>query len=132
MIKESRLATAIGMLSVLMEIGDKRVFVIVVYCVAGLLDNFIEGLIENMNVTWNMRIVVVGDFNLGQMLEVYFEKINQLKSEFNLNQLSNFTTYIAGAILDLVLDNQQSDIVQWKYSSFKYSVKYSSFFTMMI
>ena len=93
------------MLSAFIEAGDKRVFVIVVYCVLGLLNTFIEGLIENMKDfgTSNMRIVLVGDFNVNQMLEANVGKINQLRSEFSFNQRSNFTTHIAGGILDLVL-----------------------------
>ena len=60
-----------------------------------------------------MRIVLIGDFNLYQMLEANAKKINQLKSEFSFNVRSNFTTHIADGILDLVLDNHWSDIVQW-------------------
>lgn len=60
-----------------------------------------------------MRIVLIGDFNLYQILETNAKKINQLKSEFSFNMRSNFTTHIADGILDLVLNNQWSDIVQW-------------------
>ena len=80
-IKEFRLPTAIELLSVLMEIGDESVFFIRVYRVPGSSNNFIEGLIENMKdfVTSDMKIVLVGDFNLDRMLEANVEKINQLK-----------------------------------------------------
>ena len=57
-----------------------------------------------------MRIALAGDFNLDQMLEANVEKIDRLKSEFNFNDHSYFTTHIAGGILDLVLDIQWSDI----------------------
>lgn len=54
------------MLSILMEMRDKRIYVIVVYWVLGLLNNFIEGLIKNMKdfITSNMRIVLVEDSNV--------------------------------------------------------------------
>ena len=41
-----------------------------------------------------MRIVLAGDFNLDQMLEANVEKIDRLKSEFNFNDHSYFTTQI--------------------------------------
>ena len=56
-------------------------------------------------VTSDMRIVLAGEVNV--------EKISHLKSEFIFSHPLNFTTHIVGGVLDLVLDNWQSDIVQW-------------------
>ena len=63
-----------------MEMGNGIVFLIIVYCAPGSLNNFIEGLIENMKDIGrsNMRIVLVRDFNLDKILETNVTKINQL------------------------------------------------------
>lgn len=72
--------TAVELLSVLMEIGNGSGFFIIVYCAPGSLNSFIEGLIENMKdiATSDMRIVLVGDFNLDKILEANVTKINQV------------------------------------------------------
>lgn len=72
--------TAVELLSVLMEIGNGSGFLIIVYCAPGSLNSFIEGLIENMKdiATSDMRIVLVGNFNLDKILEANVTKINQV------------------------------------------------------
>ena len=51
------------------------------------------------------RILIVGDFNLGQMLPEHVAKVDYLIESFNLSQRSlNSTHILHRRILDLILD----------------------------
>ena len=57
------------------------------------------------------RILIVGDFNLDQMLPKNVAIIAPLIQSFNLSQHSQYSTHIHGGILDLVFDSSNSNIV---------------------
>ena len=59
------------------------------------------------------RTLIVGDFNLDQMLCENIEKINPLMTQFNLNKCSKYSTHVHGGILDLVFDSKSSELVSW-------------------
>ena len=51
------------------------------------------------------RILIVGDFNLGQMLPEHVAKVDYLTESFNLSQRSlNSTHILHRGILDLIFD----------------------------
>ena len=52
---------------------------------------------------------MVGNFNLDQMLPKHVPKVYPLIQNFNLPQLSHFSSHIHGEILDLVFGNSNSD-----------------------
>ena len=54
---------------------------------------------------------MVGNFNLDQMLPKHVPKVYPLIQNFNLPQLSHFSSHIHGEILDLVFGNSNSDTV---------------------
>ena len=47
------------------------------------------------------RFLIVGDFNLDQMLPENFAKVDHLIQNFNLSQYSQHSTHIHGELLDL-------------------------------
>ena len=55
-----------------------------------------------------LRILIIGDFNLDQMLPEYVAKDDPLIQNFNLSQRSQHSTQIHGGILDLVFDTSNS------------------------
>ena len=64
------------------------------------------------------RIMIVGDFNLDQMLPEHVAKVNPLIQRFNLSQCSQYVTHIHGGILDLVFDTSNSNAVSFLLSPF--------------
>ena len=63
------------------------------------------------------RMLIVGDFNLDQMLPEHVAKVDPLIQNFNLSQRSRYSTHIHGGILDLVFDTSNSNIVSSLLSS---------------
>ena len=64
------------------------------------------------------RMLIVGDFNLDQMLLEHVAKVNPLIQNFNLSQRSQYSTHIHGGILDLVFDTSNSNAVSFLLSPF--------------
>ena len=67
-------------------------------------------LIENVLLTVNVtRILLLGDFNLIQILQEIVNKMDPLTQLFNLHQRSRYSPHVQGGILDLVLiqENQK-------------------------
>ena len=56
-------------------------------------------------------MLIVGDFNLDQMLPEDVAKVDPLIQNFNLPQHSQYSTHKHGGILDLVFDTSNSNIV---------------------
>ena len=113
-IEEFQTTHALEMLPVLVDIDNERILVVLVYCVPGPLGTFINDLIEQLNnLPTRYRTVVIGDFNLDQMLSENIEKFNPLIMQFNFHQRSMYSTHIYGGILDLVFDNNKSECVEW-------------------
>ena len=113
-ILEFQTTHSLEMLPVLVEIEQEHVLVVVVYRAPGPLGTFIDDLIEELNdLPTGYRTLVVGDFNLDQMLIENEEKFNPIITEFNFHQRSHYSTHIYGGILDLVFDNKNSNCVEW-------------------
>ena len=78
----------------------------------GPLGSFIGDFISRINeLPTQHRMLVVGDFNLDQMLLGHVAKVNPLIQNFNLSQLSQYSTHIHGGILGLVFDTSNSNAV---------------------
>ena len=113
-IEEIQTSNALEILPVLIEIENERVLLVLVYRKPGPLGNFIYELVEQVTeLPTENRVLIVGDFNLDQMLPENIEKLNPIIEHFNLNQRSQYSTHIFGGILDIVLDNNNSDPVYW-------------------
>ena len=85
----------------------------------GLLDSFIHDFILLINeLPTQHRMLIVGDFNLDQMLPEHVAKVNPLIQNFNLSQRSQYSTHIHGGILDLVFDTSNSNAVSFLPSPF--------------
>ena len=57
------------------------------------------------------RILIVGDFNVDQMLPQNVAKVLPLAESLNLFQRSSYSTHIHAGILDLVFDTTNFDTV---------------------
>ena len=64
------------------------------------------------------RMLIVGDFNLDQMLPEHVAKFDSLIQSFNFYQRSQHSTHIHGGILDLVFDTLNSNTVSFLPSPF--------------
>ena len=56
-------------------------------------------------------MLIVGDFNLDQMLPEHAAKVDPLIQNFNLSQRLQYSTHIHWGISDLVFDTSSSDTV---------------------
>ena len=52
----------------------------------------------------NLRIILLGDFNIDQNVDEHFDRFDHFKQEFSMEQNSKFATHIDGGILDLIFD----------------------------
>ena len=85
---------------------------VIVYRGPGPVGSFIDEFILLMNeLPIQHRILIVGDFNLDQMLPENVANIAPLNQSFDLSQRSQYSTHIHGGILDLVFDSSNSNIV---------------------
>ena len=64
------------------------------------------------------RMLIVGDFNLGQMLPEHVVKVEPLVQTFNLSQHSQHSTHIHGVILNLVFNTSNLNTVSSLPSSY--------------
>ena len=75
------------------------------YGVPGPLGTFIDDFIFLINeLPTRHSILIVGDFNLDQMLLENIAKVCPFIQNFNLTQRSQYSTRIHGGLLDLVFD----------------------------
>ena len=78
----------------MIEIENECVLLVLVYQPLGAVGSFINNLIvELTQLPTAYRTLIVGDFNLDQMLCENIEKINPLIAQFNLHQCSQYSTY---------------------------------------
>ena len=56
-------------------------------------------------------MLIVSDFNLDQMLPEHVAKVDPQIQNFNLSQLSQYSTHIHGGILDLVFHTSNPNTV---------------------
>ena len=70
----------------------------------------LENVLSIVNVT---RILLLGDFNLDQMLQENVNKMHRLTQRFHLHQRSQYFTHVQGGILVLIFDSRKSESVLW-------------------
>ena len=98
---------------------EKTILLVIVYRMPGPLGSFIGDFISLINeLPTQHRMLIVGDFNLDQMLPEHVAKVNPLIQNFNLSQHSQYSTHIHGGILDLVFDTSNSSAVSFLPSPF--------------
>ena len=96
---------ALEVFPVVLEIEEKTLLLVTVYGVPGPLGTFIDDFIFLINeLPTRHRILIVGDFNLDQMLLENIAKVSPFIQNFNLTQRSQYSTRIHGGLLDLVFD----------------------------
>ena len=89
----------------MLEIERETILLLMVYRMPGPLGSFIDDFISLINeLPMQHRMLIVGDFNLDQMLPKHVAKVNPLIQNFNLSQCSQYSTHIHGGILDVVFD----------------------------
>ena len=108
-----------------MEMENETVFLVLVYRPPGLIGTFVYDLIQEISMLsmdllsyGEYRTLIVGDFNLDQMLNENVSEFESLCTYFNCVQRSGYSTHILGGILDLVFDNKRSEPVEWMPSPF--------------
>ena len=75
---------------VLLEIGKETLLLVIVYRMPGLLDTLIDDFIFLINeLSTQHRILIVGDFDLDQMLAENVAKADPLIQIFNLDSNGN-------------------------------------------
>ena len=78
----------------------------------GPLGSFIDDFILLINeLPTQQRMLIVGNFNLDQMLTEHIVKVDPLIQNFNLSQHSQYSTHIHVGILDLIFDTSNSNTV---------------------
>ena len=70
----------------------------------------IENVLSTVNVT---RILLLGDFNLDQVLQENVNKMHPLTQRFCLHQHLQYPTHEQGSILDLAFDSKKWESVLW-------------------
>ena len=96
-------------LPIVLEIERETILLLMVYRMPGPLGSFIDDFISLINeLPMQHRMLIVGDFNLDQMLPKHVAKVNPLIQNFNLSQCSQCSTHIHEGILDLVFNTSNS------------------------
>ena len=107
------------MLPIVLEIEKESILLIIVYGMPGPLGSFIDDFVLLINeLPTQHRMLIVGDFNLDQVLLEHVAKFDPLIQSFNLYQRSQYSTHIHGRILDLVSDTSNSNTVSFLLSPF--------------
>ena len=63
--------------------------------------------------TVNVTRILLGDFNLDQMLQENVNKMHPLTQRFQLHQHSQYSTHVRGGILDLVFNSRKLENLLW-------------------
>ena len=101
------------------EIEKETILLVMVYRQPGPLGTFINDLISMINeLPTQYRTLIVGDFNVDQMLPQNVAKVLPLIENLNLSQRSVYSTHIHGGILDLVFDTSNSNNVSFMPSPY--------------
>ena len=104
--------SVLEVLPIVLKIEKETILLVIVYCMPRPLGSFIDDFISLINeLPTQHRMLIVGDFNLDQVLPEHVAKVDPLIQNFNLSQWSQYSTHIHGAILDLVFDTSNSDTV---------------------
>ena len=116
-LEEIHVATTIETLTLVLDINGKHTLLILLYRPPGTIHSFVTDLIqliENVLSTVNVtRILLIGDFNLGQVLQENVNKMHPLTQRFHLHQRSQYSTHVQGGMLDLVFDSRKSESILW-------------------
>ena len=105
-------------MSVLMSIDGEQVLVLLVYRPETNQQQvrlFIQELtlqLEELHVQ-DYNTILLGDFNLDQMLNNNIELFHDICTRYMFTQRSNYSTHIYGGILDLVFHNKKKEPVEW-------------------
>ena len=107
--------TVLEILPVLIEFSDEMILLCLIYCPPRQqISNFVEGLISLLTDIWTgERIILLGDFNMDQLLQENINRFTPLLDRLSLKQRSYFSTHDQGGILDLVFDSISSECVSW-------------------
>ena len=120
--KEFPEISSIEFLPLLINIDGEIVLVILVYRPpGGQRDLFLYELLQELSMleeTQHYRTILLGDFNLDQMLQENVFAFQQLCEYFKFNQRVKYSTHILGGILDLVFDQKRTETAQWMPSAF--------------
>ena len=130
-VRQFIMTCALQLLPVLMKIENELILLVLVYRPPRPIGTFVYELIQEISTLplaeyREYRTLIVGDFNLDQMLEENVRMFEQLLTHFNCQQRSHYSTHIRGEILDLVFDDRRSESVQWMPSP------YSDHFVILI
>ena len=97
---------------VVLEIENNTLLLLTLYCMPSTLDTITDDFILLiMELPIQHRILIVVDFNRGQMLPENIAKVDSLIQNFNLSPCSQYSTHIHAGLLDLVFDLSNSDAV---------------------
>ena len=118
-IEKSKVITQFGttyhikLLPVLFEVDNEFLLIVLLYLTRPR-GTFIDTLDEELTLLPSKyRTVVLGDFNLSQVIEENINILQPILTEFNLRQRLRYATHLECEILDLVLNNRESDPVFW-------------------
>ena len=113
------IASVLEVFPIVLEIEKETILLIIVYRMSDPLGSFIDDFILLIDeLPTQHRMLIVGDFNLDQMLPEHVAKFDPLIQSFNLYQRSQYSTHIHGGILDLVFDTSNSNTVSFLPSPF--------------
>ena len=111
--------SVLGVLPIVLEIEKETNLLVIVYPMPGPLDSFIDDFISLIHeLPTQHRMLVVGDFNLDQMLPEHVAKVDPLIQNLKLSQRSQYSTHIHGGMLDLVFDTLNSNTVSSLLSTY--------------
>ena len=121
--KEYPTISTIQMLPLLMRIEGELTLLVLVYRPPNSVprDAFIYYMIHELgrlDEVATCRTIVLGDFNIDQMLPANVDAFQQFCDTLHFTQRSRYSTHIHGGILDLVFDQKKSDAVQWMPSPY--------------
>ena len=106
--------SVLEVLPIVLEIEKETILLVIVYRMPGPLGSFIGDFISLINeLPTQHRMLIVGDFNLDQMMLEHVAKVKPLIQNFNLPQRLQYATHIHGGILDLVYDTSNSNAVSF-------------------
>ena len=78
--------SVLEVLPVILEIEQQTLLLVIVYCIPGPLGTFIDDFILLINeLPTQHKVLLVGDFNLDQMLPENVTKVDSLIQHFNLS-----------------------------------------------
>ena len=111
-IEVMEITSVLEVLQIVLEIEKETIVLVIVYRMPGPLGSFIDDFISLINeLPTQHRMLIVGDFNLDQMLPEHVAKVDPLIQIFYLSQRSQYSTHIHWGILDLVFDTSNSNTV---------------------